>query len=94
MVTTYTFEVPAAGVPAKVAVPFPLSLKVTPLGRVPVSLSDGAGKPAVVTVKLPADPSLKVVLLAEVMVGGPSTVRVKLWLAAGLTLLLAPMVRG
>ncbi len=50
--------------------------------------------PLVVTVKVPADPSVKVVLLPEVMAGGPSTVRVKDWLASGLTPLVAPMVRG
>ena len=50
--------------------------------------------PVVVTVKDPLVPSVKVVLAAEVMAGGPSTVRVKDWLAAGLTPLVAVMVSG
>ena len=37
-------------------------------------------------------PSVKVALSAEVMVGGPSTVRVKDWVASGLTPLDALMV--
>ena len=34
---------PAAGVPARVAVPLPLSVKVTPLGRAPVSARAAVG---------------------------------------------------
>ncbi len=60
---------PAAGVPARVAVPSPLSVKVTPLGSAPVSVIAGVGLPLVVTVKLPALPAVKVVPSAEVMVG-------------------------
>ena len=37
---------------------------MTPLGRVPVSLSVGAGLPVAVTVKLPAVPTVNVVALA------------------------------
>ena len=55
---------PAAGVPLSTPV---VALNVTPLGRVPLSLSVGVGKPVVVTVKLPAAPTVKVVLLALVM---------------------------
>ena len=44
-------------------------LNVTPLGSVPVSVRDGAGAPVVVTVKLPAVPTVNVVLLALVMPG-------------------------
>ena len=51
------------------------------------------GRPVEVTVKVPADPSVKVVLSPEVMAGAASTVRVKDWLAFGLTPLRAPMVR-
>src|SRR5690348_10127702 len=39
----YTPPVPAAGVPARVAVPLPLSVKVRPDGRVPVLLMLGVG---------------------------------------------------
>ena len=41
----------------------------------------GAGKPVAVTVKVPADPTVKVVVSAEVMAGASSTVRVKAWVA-------------
>ena len=58
-------------------------VKVTPLGRAPVLLKVGAGKPVAVTVKVPAVPTVKVVVLAEVMAGAVrSTVRVKDWVAA------------
>jgi hypothetical protein len=69
MVIGYDPPVPPAGVPDSVAVPSPLSLKVTPLGRFPLSVSAGAGGPVVVTVKVPAEPAVNVVLLAEVMAG-------------------------
>ena len=42
-------------------------LNVTPLGKDPVSESDGAGKPVAVTVKDPAEPTVKVVLFAFVI---------------------------
>jgi hypothetical protein len=45
-----------------VAVPFPLSVKVMPAGRAPVSVSAGAGRPVVVTVTLTGD---RIPMLAE-----------------------------
>ena len=60
---------PAAGVPASVAVPSPLSTKFTPPGSAPVSVRPGAGKPVVVTVKVPGEPSVNVVPLALVIEG-------------------------
>jgi hypothetical protein len=39
-------------------------LNVTPDGSAPDSLRDGAGEPVAVTVKLPAVPTVNVVLLA------------------------------
>jgi len=42
-------------------------LKVIPDGSVPDSLRVGAGDPLVVTVKLPATPTVKVVVFALVM---------------------------
>src|SRR5208337_3558153 len=80
-VREYVPPVPAAGVPLSVAVPLPLSANVTPLGKVPVSLRLACGKAVVVTVKLPAAPTMKVVLLALVMAGAWLTVRVKVWVA-------------
>ena len=68
-------------------------MNVTPLGSVPLSLSVGVGKPVVVTVKLPAAPTVKVVLLALVMAGAWLTVRVKVWVASLPTPLLAVKVR-
>jgi hypothetical protein len=84
----------AVGVPASTPVP---GVKVTPPGRDPVSARVGVGEPAAVTVKVPAVPWVKVVWLAEVMVGallGALTVSVKLWVAFGVTPLLAVMVIG
>ena len=88
---------PAAGVPLSVAVPLPLLTNVTPLGSVPVCVSVGVGVPVVVTVKLPAVPTVNVVLLALVIAGAVCavfTVNVKLWLAGLPTPLLAVMVIG
>src|SRR6266850_42883 len=63
-VMEYVPAVPDAGVPLSFPVPFPLSVKVTPPGSVPDSTRLGAGKPVVVTVNVPAAPTLNVVLLA------------------------------
>jgi hypothetical protein len=84
-------------VPDRVAVPFPLSEKLTPVGSDPDSLRSGVGVPVVVTVKEPEEPSLKIVLLDEVMFGACSTevtVSVKLWFAGLPTPLLAVKVIG
>ena len=68
---------PAAGVPAKVAVSSPLSTKVTPEGKEPDSESAMSGVvvlPSVaVMVKVPAVPTVKLVLSAEVIVGDPGS---------------------
>ena len=66
-----------AGVPANVAVPFPLSVKVIPEGRVPVSDKEGVGLPVVWTVKVPAEPVAKVVAFALVIAGASPAVRAK-----------------
>ena len=74
MVITCDPPVPTAGVP--ISVPFDAS--VTPAGNVPTSVNVGTGKPVAVTLKLPASPTVKVVVLVEVMigeVGGAVTVR-------------------
>ena len=63
------------GVPLIVAVPSPLSWKVTlPGGREPVKFNAATGFPVVLTVNVPFDPTVKVVLLAEVKAGGAFTV--------------------
>jgi len=61
--------VAAAGVPAKVAVPLPLSVKAMPLGSAPLSLNEGDGDPAAVTVNVPGELTVKVVPAALVMDG-------------------------
>jgi hypothetical protein len=77
IVIGYVPAVPVAGVPLSVAVPL-FTNNVTPFGSVPVSLSDGVGAPVVVTVKLPAVPTVNVVLFALVIAGDWFTVSVKL----------------
>ena len=88
---------PDAGVPARVAVPSPLSVKVTPVGSAPDSVSFATGLPVLVTVNDPAVPTVNVAELPLVMagaVGAALTVSVKLWLASGLTPLDALIVIG
>jgi hypothetical protein len=67
-----------------------LSVKLTPDGRAGLLVADSAGTgiPVAVTVNEPGFPAAKVVALALVMTGGAVaglTVRVKLWVAFGLT---------
>src|SRR5947209_7282401 len=62
----------AAGVPASTPL---VGLKVMPLGRAPLSLRDGAGKPVACTTKLPLLPTVKVVPAALEMAGAWLTVR-------------------
>src|SRR5262249_25346289 len=71
IVSGYVPLVPVAGVPASVAVPLPLSVNVTPDGRMPpASSSVGAGVPAVSTVNVPGVPTTNVAAFALVKVGG------------------------
>ena len=79
--TEYVPPLPDAGVPLRVAVPSPLSLKVTPLGSAPDSVKDGVGKPVVSTVNDAEAPTANVVLLGLMMAGAWSTVKLKVWLA-------------
>ena len=74
----------------------PLSLKVTPEGRAGLLVADkaGVGLPVVVTVKVPACLTAKVVEPELVMSGATElglTVSVKLWVALGSTPLAAVM---
>jgi len=63
--------VPAAAVPLKVAVPFPLLVNVKVAGNAPVSLNVGAGVPVATNVSAPATPTTKVFGLLELgIVGG------------------------
>ena len=81
IVNWYTPPLPFGGRAASVAVPFLPTLKVTPAGSFPLSLSVVvAGTPGVVViVKVPALPTVKVVLAALVMAGVLSTVSVHVW---------------
>jgi hypothetical protein len=83
-------------VPAKVAVPSPLSTKVTPAGSAPDSDNVGLGDPVVATVNDPAEATKKVVVLALVIVGAAPafTVSMKFWVALGDTVFAAVMVNG
>jgi hypothetical protein len=59
----------AAANPEIVAVPFPLSVKLTPAGNDPVFARAATGLPVVVTVKEPLVPAVKVTLFALVIAG-------------------------
>ena len=74
IVIGYELALPSAGVPLST----PAEVNVTPLGRAPVSVNVGAGKPVAVTVNDPAEVTVNVVLLALVIAGGCPTESVKL----------------
>jgi hypothetical protein len=67
IVNVYMPPLPGAGVPLSVAVPFPLSVNVTPGGRVPVSDSAGVGFPVVVMLNEPGRPNVKLAALVLVI---------------------------
>src|SRR6185369_1696536 len=70
---------PAVGVPDKIPVPSPWSTKLRlPGSAVPPMASDGV-EPAVVTVKLPNVPTLKVVAFALVIDGGHTPGTATVW---------------
>ena len=71
---------PAAGVPLNTPV---AGTKLTPEGKVPVKERVGVGSPLATTVKLPAIPSVKLVLSALVMEGGWLIVMLKFCVALG-----------
>ena len=75
-----------------VAVPSPLSVKVTPSGRAPASVSDGVGAPVAATLNDPSVPTVNVTLFPLVMAGADVmafTVNVNVCCALGETPLLA-----
>src|SRR5580700_10359499 len=82
--------VPGSGVPLNT----PFGLNATPFGSVPATLNVGAGNPFAARSNEPAVPTVKVALLRLVIAGASSTMSVKLWLAAGLTPLVAVNVRS
>ena len=85
--------------PARVAVPLPLSVNVTPDGRAGLLAAEIAavGLPVVRTVNEPCVPAANVAALALVMAGAAGalpTVSVKAWVALGFTPFAAVMVIG
>ena len=80
---------PGVGMPAST-----VPLKVTPAGRVPARLKVGAGKPLAVGVKVPFEPTAKVVALALVKAAAWLTVSVKFLVAGVPTPLLATTVKA
>jgi hypothetical protein len=82
------------GVPPRVAVPSPLSTKVSPDGNTPVREITGVGVPVVVTVNEPAAPTKKDTVFVLVMTGAWLTFTVSVCVAFGLTPLLAVIVIG
>src|ERR1041384_7065934 len=66
-VTGKVLPAPVVGIPASFPLPFPLSVKVTPLGRAPVSVNVGIGKPLVSTANSPDVPTVNAVLLLLVI---------------------------
>lgn len=65
---------PTAGVPLSEAVPFPLSVKFTPVGSAPVLDNAATGLPEVVTVNVELAPTANVTLAPLVIDGGTWTV--------------------
>src|SRR5215469_5715587 len=69
MVIGYTPPEPTAGVPESSHSKGVGSVTVTPAGRLPVTENVGAGKPVAASAKLPAVPTVKVVLAPDVITG-------------------------
>ena len=80
--------------PAKVAVPSPLSTNVTPEGRAPVSEYDGSGHPSDVKSKLPDVDVVNVVVATFVNEGASFTVKAKDCVASVPTALCAVRVES
>ena len=93
IVNEYDPPVAAAGVPLSVAVPLPLLVNVTPAGSAPLSVIVATvGDPLVVTMNVPAFPTVKVVAFVLVIAGAWVTVSVKDCVESGATPLLAVIV--
>ena len=61
--------------PLNVAVPLPLSWKLTPLGNAPISVTLAVGDPEVPIVNEPKTPTVKVVLAPLVRAGATLAVK-------------------
>src|SRR5438270_713291 len=85
--------VAAAGVPARVAVPLWLSVKVTPVGSAPASARAGVGNATANTSKKEAMPTSKLAWSTLVIAGASSTVSAKVWVASPSTPLWAVTVK-
>ena len=73
--------------------PLPLSVKVIPVGNVPLTFKDMGAAPVVVTVNELAVLTMKLALTALVISGGCATLSVKLCAALGETPLAAVIVK-
>ena len=82
---------PEPGLPDKIPVE---EENETPDGKAPDSVTFGAGKPVVFTVKVPFTPTENFVAAPEVMAGPWSTDKVKCWTAGDPTPLLAVKITG
>ena len=74
-IVTGTVPPEPVGVPARVAVPSPLSVNVNPAGTAPATARAGAGKPDVSTVNVPDCPTTNAawsaLVIAEKLIGYP-----------------------
>ncbi len=77
----YRPVLPRTGIPVIVAVPFPLPVKVSPVGSGPDSDMAGTGYPVAVMTRLMAAPALARMVLVFFSAGGRVMVRVKAWVA-------------
>ena len=77
------------GIPPKFAVPSPLSVKVTPVGNVPLSLKVGIGSPVATTLNRLVEPVVKTFVLALLIAGA---VPVTLMLTVAAALVLVPLL--
>src|SRR5229473_3384207 len=71
----------AVGVPLSVPVPLPLSTKVRPAGKAPLSVMLGVGNPVVVTLNVPAAPTWNEVEFRLVIAGASCPESVKFCVA-------------
>lgn len=79
----YSPPLPVIGEPLRLAVPSRLFCKLTPEGKMPVVLNEGAGNPLLVKVNVLNVPDTKEVLVALVIVGGCPMVTISVWVASG-----------
>jgi hypothetical protein len=85
---------PTVATPLSVAVPFPLSRKLKPVGKTPLSVIVGAGNPVAATVNEAGIPAVKFTLFVLVIAGDAFTVRLNVCVPSGPTPLNAVTMSG